>query len=78
MSILIFFDYLNFQIVKIYALDEIVLSKPHFAVALEVCDGFVQPDGPRQVKLEADFIQSPEYFVRAGILAAVVDAGILQ
>lgn len=78
MSTLIFFDYLNFQIVKVNAFDEIILGKSYFAVSFEIGNGFVQPDWSSQVKLEADFIQRPKYFVGAGIFAAVADAGILQ
>lgn len=78
MSILIFFDYLYFQIVKLDVLDEIVLCETNFAVALEIGNIFVQPDGPSQVKAGTDFVQSPKDLVGAGICVPVPDAGILQ
>ena len=78
MSILIFFDYLNFQIVKVNLLYEIVLCKPYLAVTFEVGYGFVQPDRSSQIELTAYFIQSAEDFVGPGIGTAVFNAGVLQ
>lgn len=78
MSRLIFFDYLDFQIVEIDVFDEIVLRKPHFAAALEICNVFVQPDRPPQVELSTDFVQSAKYLVCACICAAVLNTGVLQ
>lgn len=78
MSRLIFFDHLNFQIVKVNAFYKIVLCKPYLAVTLKVGYGFVQPHGPSQVKLAAYFIQCMEDLVGPGVGAAVFDAGVLQ
>ena len=78
MSISIFFNYLNFQIVKVNMLYEIVLRKPHLAVALEIRYGFVKPHRPAQVEPDAYFIQSVEDLVRPGIGGAVFNAGVLQ
>lgn len=78
MSTLIFFNYLNFQIIKVNALYKAVLCKPRLAVAPEVGYGFVQPYGPSQVKPGAYFIQGAEDLVGPGVGAAVFNAGVLQ
>ena len=78
MSILIFFNYLNFQIVKFNSLYKIVLCKTGFAVPFELGDCLIQPDGFSQIKLITDFFQSAENFVGSGIGTFVFDAGILQ
>ena len=78
MSTSIFLDHLDFQIIEIHAVHEIVLGEPGFAQALEIRYGLVQPDRPGEVELIAHFVQRPEDLVGAGIRAAVRDAGILQ
>ena len=78
MAILIFFNYLNFQVVEVNVLYEIVLRKPCLAVAFKLGYCFVQPHRPPQVKTAAYFIQSAEDLVRPGIGTAVLNAGVLQ
>lgn len=78
MSRLIFFNYLNFQIVEVDVFYKVVLCKPYLAVAFKIRYGFVQPHRSPQVKLAAYFIQSMEDFVSPCVGAAVFDAGILQ
>ena len=78
MSTSIFLDHLDFQIIEIHAVHEIVLGEPGLAQALEIRYGLVQPDRPGEVELIAHLVQRPEDLVGAGIRAAVRDAGILQ
>ena len=78
MSILIFLDHLNFQIIKVNAFYEVVLCKPYLAVAPEIRYGFVQPHRPSQVEPAAYFIQGAENLVCPGIRSAVFNTGVLQ
>ena len=77
-SILIFFNYLNFQIIKVNALYKVILCETGLVMAFEFSDGLVQPDRLAQIELIADVLQGTKNFVGAGIIAAVCNAGILQ
>ena len=78
MSISIFFNHLNLQIIEIDAFHEIVLGETRLAVPPELGYGLVQPDRTRQIELIARLVQSPEDFVGARVLAVIGDAGIPQ
>ena len=78
MSTSIFLDHLDFQIIEIHAVHEIVLGEPGLAQALEIRYGLVQPDWPGEVELIAHLVQRPEDLVGAGVRAAIGDAGILK
>ena len=54
---------MDFQIVKIDTVNKIILGKPGFAVAFELGDGLVQPDGLAQVKLITCLFQRTEDLV---------------
>ena len=78
MSIGIFFDDLNFQIIKIYAFYKVVLGKTCPAVAPEFRYGLIQPYGLPEVKTAAYLLQGLKDFVGAGVAAAVFHTGVLQ
>ena len=78
MSISIFFNHLNLQIIEIDAFHEIVLGETRLAVPPELGYGLVQPDRPGEVELIAHLVQRPEDLVGAGVRAAIGDAGIPQ
>lgn len=74
---LVFFNDLNFQIIEVYLFNEIILCKARPAMSLEVRNRRFQPDGLTKIELHTDFIQSVEYFMSAGIIAAIFDDSIL-
>lgn len=45
MNCLVFFNDMNFQIIKFNSFDKIILIKSGFIMALEFCNGRIQPDG---------------------------------
>ena len=53
---LIFFDHLDFQIVKRNFFNEIILCKPCFAVPFKIGNSGFQPDRLPQIELQADFL----------------------
>ena len=69
---------MNFQIVEINTFYKIILGKARLGVTLEFRDGFVQPDRLSQIELIAYFVQSAKDLVGAGIVARILDAGILK
>ena len=68
----VFLQHLNFQIIKINGVDEVVLGKAGLAVTLKFRNIGVQPDGFAQIKLPAEFINPSKNFVRAGICGGVL------
>lgn len=67
---------MNFQIVKVYLLYEIILVKAGLVVAFEFGYGFVQPDRFAQIKGIADLVQCFENFVGPGVFFIVTDADV--
>lgn len=78
MSILIFLNHLNFQIIKINSLYEIILSESRLTVPLEIRNGLIQPDRLSQIKFIAYLFQGAEYLMGAGIITAIYNTGISQ
>ena len=77
MSILIFFDHLDFQIIKVDSLYEIILSESRLTVPFEISNSFVQPDWLPQIKFVAYLFQGPEHLMSARVFTAICDTGIL-
>lgn len=78
MSILIFLDNLNFQIIKVNIFYKIILGETCPAVPPEVRHRLVKPERLSQIKFIAYLLQGAEYLMSAGILTAVSDTGIPQ
>jgi len=75
---LIFFNYLNLQIIKINGIYKIILIESCLGVALEFLDGAVQPDRLTQVKLITDLVQCMKYLMCAGVLRFITDCGVTE
>ena len=73
---LIFFNYLDLQIIKLNMLYEIVLIKTGFGMTLEFLNRGFQPDWFSQIKLIADFIKGMKDFVCACVIAFIADDSI--
>lgn len=74
----VFLEDLEFQIIKLNMLDKAVLIETCLGVTFEFGDIFVKPDGLSQIEMTTYFLQSAEYFVRAGVRAVVFRHGVLQ
>ena len=74
----VFFNYMNFQIIKGHVFDKAILVEPGFGMPFEFGDILVQPDRVAQVKLAADILQPLKYFPGSvKLLIAVADYRIL-
>ena len=71
-KMLIFLNDLDFHIVEVYRVNEIVLPEAGLGMVLKLADGGFQPDGFAQIKLPAEFINPSKNFVRAGICGGVL------
>lgn len=69
---------MDFQIIKLNGLDEIVLRESGLVMALEVLNGGIQPDRFTQVKLIAYFLQGTEYLVGARIVTAILNHSVFD
>lgn len=69
---------MDFEVVKVNGIYEIILIEPCFAVPLEFFDGRVKPDWLAQIKFIADIFKGAEYFVRPCIIGIIADDGISQ
>ena len=74
----VLFYYLDFQIVKVDCLNEIITRKTSLAETFEIRNVFIQPDRFSQIELVTDFFQRPEYLVGAGVIAVISNAGVLK
>ena len=74
---LIFFDHLDLQIIEIDIFYEVILSESRFSMTLKFLDGFIQPDRLAQIKGVTDLIQRAEDLVGAGVIAPILNAGML-
>ncbi len=77
-QILIFFDYVNFQIVKINGFNEIILTEAGLRMAFEFVDGGIQPDRLSKIKLITDLVYCGKDLVGAGVCCIIADHGIPQ
>ena len=75
---LIFFDYVDFQIVKIDVFHKAVLCETGFVVLLKFFYGRIQPDRLSQIKLIADLVQRMKDLVGTGVRTVVLNDGITQ
>lgn len=71
--LLLFFNYMDFQIIKVYGINEIVLVEPGLVMPSEFLDCCVEPYRLAQVKFIADGIQSVEYLMCTGIITVIAD-----
>lgn len=68
---LVFFNNLDFQIIKIDTVYKIVLPETGFAMSLEITNIHIQPDGFGQVKSLADFGNSMKNLGRTGFITVI-------
>ena len=74
----VFFNYMDFQIIKGHVFDKAVLVEPGFGMLFEFGDILVQPDRVAQVKPAADIFQPLKYFPGSvKLLIVVADYRIL-
>ena len=73
---LIFFNYLDLQVVKINLFNKIILVKTRFIMLLEKADRSIQPDGIAKIQLIADLLQAVKNLVCPGLLAVITDYSV--
>ena len=73
---LIFFNYLDLQVVKINLFNKIILVKTRFIMLLEMADRSIQPDGIAKIQLIADLLQAVKNLVCPGLLAVITDYSV--
>ena len=61
-KMLIFLNDLDFHIVEVYRVNEIILPEAGLGMVLKLADGGFQPDGFAQVEFIAGFFYSIKYF----------------
>lgn len=69
---------LDFKVVEVYDLNEVITRKTSFIVTFKLRNVFVQPDGFGQIELVTDFFQRPEDLVGAGVIAGICNARVLK
>lgn len=74
----VLFYNLDFQIVKVDCLNEIITRKTSLAVTFELRNVFVKPDRFGQIELITDFLQRPEYLVGTSIVTGICNTGVLK
>jgi hypothetical protein len=62
---------MDFQVIKIDLIDEIVLVKARLGALLKFQNISVQPDGSAKVEPHTGFLQRREYLVRPGLIAVI-------
>lgn len=75
---LIFFDHLDFQIIKVDGLYEIVLPKTNLGKTLEICFIAFQPEGHADVQLVAGFVQGAIDLGGPGVFGWIFNADRLD
>ena len=75
--LLIFFDNVDFQVIKFNIFHECIFCKSCSGMSLKVFYGGIQPNGFGEIKLIAAFIQRVKYFMGAGFRRNIFDGGIL-
>lgn len=73
----LFYD-LDFKIVKVDVLNEVIPGKAGFAETFKVGNVLIKPDRLRKVKLIAGLLQRSKNFVGTCVRAVVGNAGILE
>ena len=72
----IFFDNLDFKIIKRNSINKAVFGKACFGYPFEFTYINVEPDGYRKVELIADFFKSFKYFVGPGFIFVITDSNV--
>lgn len=78
LPLFLFFYDMNFQIIKIDRIYEIVLIKTGFVMFFEFCYCRFQPDRFAQIELITNLLQRMEYFMCSCIVTVIADHCVLQ
>ena len=70
---LIFFDHLDFKIIKLDMFNKTVLAKSGLGMAFEIRNITFQPNWVLQVKIIADFLQGMKNFVCSCIFRVIIN-----
>lgn len=74
----VLFYNLNFQIVKVDCLNEIITRKTGLAVTFEFRNVFIQPDRLGKIELVTHLLQRPEYLMGTCVITGICNAGVLK
>ena len=77
-KMLIFLNDLDFHIVEVYRVNEIVLPEAGLGMVLKLADGGFQPDGFAQVEFIAGFLQRMKNLMCSCICTVIADDGIFH
>ena len=75
---LIFFNYLDLQVVKINLFYKIILVKTRFIMLLEMADRSIQPDGIAKIHIITKLFKTVENLVCAGVFTVITYHFVLK
>ena len=69
----VFFDDLDFEIVKRHRIYKTVFVKADFGSTLKIFNVYVKPDGLGKIEFAAHFVEGVEDLVGTGVVAVILD-----